>query len=200
MQPELEPELRCTLPQVCYRLTAERLGLAAAGRCPVYHRGLTEEPLTLSAVLEYLSAEILELAGNAARDNKKTRIIPRHIQLAVRNDEELSKLLGGVTIASGALALQVVPIRSSTTIERLEILHCCVQEVYCLTSMLCFCQRRLGRARLGVRQVPSARSSEHDSSFELAMYGTLEAWCDAVLLAEGMLQTTGHRNHLECCE
>ena len=47
--------------------------------------------------------EILELAGNAARDNKKTRIIPRHIQLAVRNDEELSKLLSGVTIASGGV-------------------------------------------------------------------------------------------------
>ena len=56
-----------------------------------------------NAVLEYLAAEILELAGNAARDNKKTRIIPRHIQLAVRNDEELSKLLSGVTIASGEL-------------------------------------------------------------------------------------------------
>jgi histone H2A len=62
-------------------------------------------PVYLAAVLEYLAAEILELAGNAARDNKKARIIPRHIQLAVRNDEELSKLLSGVTIAGGAAPL-----------------------------------------------------------------------------------------------
>lgn len=47
--------------------------------------------------------QVLELAGNAARDNKKTRIVPRHIQLAVRNDEELSKLLGEVTIANGGV-------------------------------------------------------------------------------------------------
>ncbi|KAL0919287.1 hypothetical protein M5K25_011372 [Dendrobium thyrsiflorum] len=60
-------------------------------------------PVYLSAVLEYLAAELLELAGNAARDNKKSRIIPRHIQLAVRNDEELSKLLGSVTIANGGV-------------------------------------------------------------------------------------------------
>ena len=60
-------------------------------------------PVYLCAVLEYLCAEILELAGNAARDNKKSRIIPRHIQLAVRNDEELNKLLGSVTIASGGV-------------------------------------------------------------------------------------------------
>ncbi|KAJ4844189.1 hypothetical protein Tsubulata_000862 [Turnera subulata] len=46
---------------------------------------------------------VLELAGNTARDNKKTRIIPRHIQLVVRNDEELSKLLGSVTIANGGV-------------------------------------------------------------------------------------------------
>lgn len=54
-------------------------------------------------VVPFCCDQVLELAGNAARDNKKTRIIPRHIQLAIRNDEELSKLLAHVTIANGGV-------------------------------------------------------------------------------------------------
>ena len=60
-------------------------------------------PVYLTAVLEYMAAEVLELAGNACRDNKKKRVTPRHLVLAIRNDEELNKFLGGVTIAAGGV-------------------------------------------------------------------------------------------------
>lgn len=69
---------------------------------PKYRIGVGA-PVYMAAVLEYLTAEILELAGNAARDNKKSRVTPRHILLAVANDEELHQLLKGVTIAAGGV-------------------------------------------------------------------------------------------------
>ena len=50
------------------------------------------------------------MAGNAARDNKKSRIIPRHLLLAIRNDEELGKLLAGVTIAHGGVLPNINPV------------------------------------------------------------------------------------------
>eukprot|EP01016_Furgasonia_blochmanni_P049869 TRINITY_DN761_c0_g1_i9.p1 TRINITY_DN761_c0_g1~~TRINITY_DN761_c0_g1_i9.p1 ORF type:complete len:176 (+),score=72.71 TRINITY_DN761_c0_g1_i9:66-593(+) len=67
-------------------------------------------PVYLAAVLEYLTAEVLELAGNAAKDNKKTRIIPRHILLAIRTDDELNKLMANCTIADGGVPPNINPL------------------------------------------------------------------------------------------
>ncbi|XP_074054330.1 uncharacterized protein LOC141496096 [Macrotis lagotis] len=66
-----------------------------------------EAPVFLAAVLEYLTAEILVLAGNAASDNKKSRIAPCHLQLAILNDAELNRLFGQVTISQDGVFPQL---------------------------------------------------------------------------------------------
>lgn len=52
----------------------------------------------MAAVLEYITAEVLELAGNACREENRSRIAPRHIQIAVQGDEQLNRLLGGIVV------------------------------------------------------------------------------------------------------
>lgn len=66
-------------------------------------RVTTTGAIYLSSVLEYLCAEVLDLSHNAATENKKTRITPRFLQLAIRFDSELDKLLSHVTIAEGGV-------------------------------------------------------------------------------------------------
>lgn len=82
-------------------------------------------PIYLAAALEYLSAEILELAADAAKENKKSRVVPRHILFAIKNDEELNRMLRGVTISQAgvlpAIHSQLLPkktVKSSQSQEK----------------------------------------------------------------------------------
>lgn len=89
--------LQFPVGRVARHMKKSRVAARIGGHAPVY----------LAAVLEYLVAEILELAGNCSIDYNKKRVVPRHLQLAVRNDEELDKLLAHVTIASSGVPLHL---------------------------------------------------------------------------------------------
>ena len=59
----------------------------------------------LAAVLEYLTAELLELTVKAAsqQKNKSKRLSPRTLTLAVRHDDDLGALLSNVTLSRGGV-------------------------------------------------------------------------------------------------
>ena len=66
-------------------------------------------PVYMTAVLEYLAAELLELAGNATITAKKQRITPRAVFLAVKEDTELDQLLSDTMISNGGVREHVDP-------------------------------------------------------------------------------------------
>ena len=63
----------------------------------------------LAAVLEYLTAELLELSGNNTKLLKRSRITPRAIFLAIKDDAELDSLLGDAVIACGGAKVHINP-------------------------------------------------------------------------------------------
>ena len=69
----------------------------------------------MAAILEYLCAEVLEMAGNETIKHKRVRITPRHIFISVQNDEDLSELFESVTISRGGYALNIKDYKSPKT-------------------------------------------------------------------------------------
>ena len=68
-----------------------------------------DAPVFLAAVMEYLCAEVLEVAGDACKELKKLRIMPRHIELSIRNDTDLERLFQNKTIRGGGTAPYINP-------------------------------------------------------------------------------------------
>jgi histone H2A len=92
--------LRFPVGRVGRAMRSGRYGARVANTAPIY----------LAAVMEYLTAEVLELAGNVAIETKKVRITPRHLTLAIRNDDELEKLLAHVTLSQGGVSPHILKI------------------------------------------------------------------------------------------
>ena len=63
----------------------------------------------MAAVLEYIATELLELAGQAANEHGRKTIAPKHLQLAVRNDEELANMMSSVLISQGGFMTNIHP-------------------------------------------------------------------------------------------
>ena len=81
-----------------------------AGYGREHTRITTEAAIFSAAVIEYLTAEVLELAGECTKQMKKGRIVPRHILSAVRMDDELSVLFPrSTTISCAGVMPKAIP-------------------------------------------------------------------------------------------
>lgn len=60
-----------------------------------------------AAVIEYLTAELLELTTKAVVEKKAKRLTPRAMTLAVRADDDLGELLKSVTLSRGGVVPSV---------------------------------------------------------------------------------------------
>jgi histone H2A len=115
--------------------------------------------LYMAAIVEYLCAEVLELAGNAAKDNNRLRVSPRHVMLAVRNDDELNRLLDRVHIANSGVIPSVHRILLHTLEQRRRL-----QEKGELPSDNILCSQLTPEFALGDLD-KKRRSEESDSDY-----------------------------------
>jgi molybdopterin-guanine dinucleotide biosynthesis protein A len=62
-----------------------------------------DAPEFMAAVLEVVASQMLQRAGDAAAVENCGRIEPHHIRVAVRQDNDLSRLVGEDALAQGGL-------------------------------------------------------------------------------------------------
>ena len=63
----------------------------------------SDAPQYMAAVLQVVAAQMLQRAGDAARDGQSARIEPHHIRVAVRGDDDLARLVGEEALEQGGL-------------------------------------------------------------------------------------------------
>jgi histone H2A len=96
MQSNKKADLIFPVARLLRQMKDDRLAYKVSAKSAVF----------IATVLEYMTAELLELAGeNAADDKKKKKMIkPRHIHMAVNSDEELKEYIGkNVIIPTGGV-------------------------------------------------------------------------------------------------
>ena len=59
--------------------------------------------ICMAAVVEYLTSEIMEIAGTIAQEDHRKRINNRDLYFAIRKDEELSKLYSDIVVHEGGV-------------------------------------------------------------------------------------------------
>ena len=78
----------------------------------------------LAAVMEYIMAEVIEVSADVATEHNKQSLFPRHLQLAIRNDDELSKLFSSCTINGGGVLpnidRRILPLKQQKEMEKAE--------------------------------------------------------------------------------
>lgn len=68
-----------------------------------YKRISDKTPVYLAAVLEHVTSRVLRQAGEQATSNKKSRIKPRHLLLAIHGDDDLRTLYHRVILSGGVV-------------------------------------------------------------------------------------------------
>lgn len=61
----------------------------------------------MAGVLEYITAELCELAGNVCEEQGKKQIMPKHINFGIMHDEELAKLFSTSQISQGGQKVNI---------------------------------------------------------------------------------------------